>query len=38
MFYEEAVIDGVLCHRSTPTGQWIEFTAQQLTERLVSTK
>ena len=36
MFYEEAVINGVLCHRSHPRGEWTEFTAKQLTERLLA--
>ena len=31
MYYEESVIDGMLCHRGTPDGEWIPFTAEQLT-------
>lgn len=35
MFHEEKVILGVLCWRSTPDGEWREFTAHQLTLRLI---
>lgn len=35
MFHEEAVILGVLCWRGTPDGEWIEFTAHQLTRKLL---
>lgn len=35
MFYEEAIIGDVLCWRSTPYGEWVPFTASQLTAKLV---
>jgi hypothetical protein len=35
MYYEEKIVDGVLCYRWSPKGKWIEFTAKQLTERLI---
>lgn len=34
MYYDEQVINGVLCHRGTPNGKWIPFTVEQLTARL----
>lgn len=38
MFYEEAIIDGVLCSRTTPDGEWVPFSPQALTERLMRAK
>ena len=38
MYYEEVVINGVLCHRGTPDGEWIPFTAEQLTAKLEAKK
>ena len=38
MFDEEEVIDGVLCHRGTPDGEWIPFTPEALTISLQSTR
>lgn len=31
MYYEEKVIDGVLCHRSAPDDPWTQFTLEALT-------
>lgn len=33
MYHEEQIINGVLCHRSTPTGEWIPYTVEQLTTK-----
>ena len=38
MYYEEAVIDGVLHYRTTPDGKWIAKTAAQLTEALMEAR
>ena len=38
MFYEEKVIDGILCHRSTPDGEWIQFTLKSLTTAFIAMK
>lgn len=35
MYYEEQVIDGVLCSRGLPDGKWEPLTAKQLTDRLL---
>ena len=35
MFYEEQVRDGVLCYRSTPTGEWTPMSAERLTAMLL---
>lgn len=35
MYYEEKVVNGVLCYRSGPRDEWTPFTAQQLTDRVV---
>jgi len=38
MYHEEKIIDGILCWRSTPQGDWIAYTAEQLTEKLTQAK
>jgi hypothetical protein len=35
MYYEEKVIDGILCWRGTPTGGWLPKTRRELTAALV---
>lgn len=35
MYYEERVINGVLCWRNTPNGAWHPMDAETLTIRLV---
>lgn len=35
MYYEEKVIDGVLCFRGTPNGDWQPVHAKSLTDRVV---
>jgi hypothetical protein len=34
MFYEEKVINGVLCFRTTPTTPFVEFSKERLTARI----
>lgn len=36
MFYEEKVVSGVLCHRSTPDGEWVQYTPESLTKAVVT--
>lgn len=36
MYYEEKIINDVLCHRGTPDGDWRPFTAEQLTTKLLT--
>jgi hypothetical protein len=31
MYHEEKIIDGVLCNRGTPTGEWKPYTPEALT-------
>ena len=31
MYYEEKVIDGILCWRNSPNGEWNQFTLEALT-------
>lgn len=33
MYYEEKLIDGVLCYRCSPVGGWTEFSIESLSER-----
>lgn len=34
MYYKEEVINGVLCHKGTPDGDWVPFTPEALTIKL----
>lgn len=34
MYHEEKIIDGVLCWRGTPDGEWTQYTLQALTSAL----
>lgn len=36
MYYEEKVIDGVLCWRGRPDGEWTQYTPEELTTALIS--
>ncbi len=36
MYHEEKIIDGVLCWRGLPDGEWKQFTQKQLTDRMVT--
>lgn len=38
MFYEEQVIKGILCWRSTPNGEWMQKTPEQLTTLLIDAR
>ena len=38
MFYEEKVIDGVLCWRGIPSGEWNKKTPEQLTQMLIEAR
>ena len=33
MYYEEQIIDGILCYRCSPVGGWTEFSIESLSER-----
>lgn len=38
MYYEERIIDGVLCWRGAPDGRWAEKTPAQLTAMLIEAR
>lgn len=38
MYYDEEVVNGILCHRGTPNGKWIPFTPEQLTQKYIQAK
>jgi hypothetical protein len=38
MYYQEKVINGILCCKHSPNGEWIELAKQTLTERLMKYK
>lgn len=33
MYYEEKVVNGVLCYRNNPRGEFVQFTLEQLTKK-----
>lgn len=35
MYYEEKIINGVLSYRISPESDWIQFSAREVTERLI---
>ena len=35
MYHEEKIINGILCWRGTPQGEWIAHTPEELTEKLL---
>jgi hypothetical protein len=38
MYYAEAMIDGVLCWRSSPEAEWTPYTLKELTGRYLAMK
>lgn len=38
MYYEEKIINGVLCYRNDPNREWTPFTIEALSTALVATK
>ncbi len=36
MYHEEEIIDGILCHRGTPDGEWVPYTLEALTIALTA--
>lgn len=34
MYRAERVVNGVLCWRGTPDGEWVQYTPEELTERI----
>lgn len=36
MYYKEKIVNGVLCYKQTPDGEWIEFTKEMLTKRIIN--
>lgn len=38
MYYEEAVINGILCSRGTPDGEWIPLSIESLSAQLLAAR
>lgn len=38
MYYEEKIINGVLCFRNIPKGEWIKFSDIELTNEILRLK
>lgn len=38
MYYEEKVINGVLCYRHSPDDAWTEYGKEQLTEMIQNSR
>ena len=36
MYYAEEIINGVLCFKFTPEGDWIEFSKESLTRVIIN--
>lgn len=36
MYHEEEIIDGILCHRGAPDGDWVPYTLEALTIALTA--
>jgi hypothetical protein len=36
MYFEQKIIKGVLCYRSSPSGEWTEYSKEELTGMLQS--
>ena len=34
MYFEQKIIDGILCHRGTPDGDWVPYSPEDLTGML----
>ena len=34
MYFEQKIVNGILCHRGTPDGEWIPYSAEDLTGML----
>jgi len=35
MYYQEKIINGILCYRHYPNDNWEEFSKEQLTQKLI---
>lgn len=35
MYYDEQVVNGVLCYRLSPKGDWYPLSVQELTKRVI---
>ena len=35
MYYEEKIVNGVLCSRKTPQGIWVPISIEQISQRVV---
>lgn len=38
MYYEEKIINGILCYRNSPNSDFKEFTKEHLTSKILSMK
>lgn len=38
MYYKEQIVNGILCYKNTPDGEWIEKTKEQLTKKITQLK
>lgn len=38
MYYEEKIIDKILCYRHTPDGEWTQYTIEELTAMYADAK
>ena len=38
MYYEEKIINDILCYRLTPNGKWIEYSLESLSKKYMKVK
>ena len=38
MYYEEKIINDILCYRLTPNGKWIEYSLESLSKKYMEIK
>ena len=38
MYYEEKIINDILCYRLTPHGKWIEYSLESLSKKYMKVK
>ena len=36
MYYQEKIVNGILCYKDTPKGKWMPLSIQELSKRVVS--
>ena len=35
MYYKEEIVDGILCYKHTPDGEWIPMSPEKMTRKIM---